>query len=72
MAKKIKMTFERGGVIYADLQEAAAPHIVEKFCKTLPITYPMLHGRYAGPAMFFNTTLKMWKKRTWSAASMWA
>lgn len=56
MAKMIKMTFERGGEIYAELQENAAPHIVEKFCKTLPITYPMLHGRYAGPAMFFNTS----------------
>lgn len=56
MAKMIKMTFERGGEIYAELQENAVPHIVEKFCKTLPITYPMLHGRYAGPAMFFNTS----------------
>ncbi|MBQ3532991.1 MAG: DUF3830 family protein [Oscillospiraceae bacterium] len=55
MAKKLKMTFERGGVIYADLLEKEAPKTVEIFCKSLPITYPMYHGRYAGPAMFFDT-----------------
>ena len=57
MAKRIKMTFERGGVIYADLQ-ANAPKAVERFCGSLPTVYPMVHGRYAGPAMFFNTDFK--------------
>ena len=57
MARRIKMTFERGGVIYADLQENA-PKAAEQFCKALPIVYPMVHGRYAGPAMFFNTHLQ--------------
>ena len=56
--KKIKMTFERGGEIYADLLEKEAPKTVEKFCEILPVTYPMVHGRYAGPAMFFNADVK--------------
>ena len=41
MARRIKMTFERGGVIYADLQENA-PKAAEQFCKALPIVYPMV------------------------------
>ncbi len=58
MAKKLKLTFERGGVVYAKLNEKEAPKTTELFCATLPRTDDMLHGRYAGPAMFINTGLE--------------
>ena len=58
MPKKLKLTFERGGVIYAVLNEKDAPNMTEQFCATLPRTDDMLHGRYAGPAMFINTGLE--------------
>ena len=58
MAKKLKLTFERGGVVYAVLNEKDAPNMVAQFCATLPRTDDMLHGRYAGPAMFINTGLE--------------
>ena len=55
MARKLKLTFEKGGTVYADLLTDKAPKTCEMICAELPRTYPMIHGRYAGPAMFFNT-----------------
>ena len=57
MTKKLKITFGRGGVVYARLLTEEAPKTVELICSELPCTVKMMHGRSAGAAMFYETAL---------------
>jgi len=55
MEKKLKITFERGGIFYARFLSKEAPKTVNLIDSTLPFQAKILHGRYAGPAIFYDT-----------------
>lgn len=65
MAKMLKITFERGGVIYADFLYDEAPKTVESVMNTLPRREQVYHAKYAGCAVFIDTGLvEMEKENT--------
>lgn len=57
MSNKLKITFEHGGVIYADLLCEAAPKTVGLVKKLLPRAAKMKHISDAGPALYFDHDL---------------
>ena len=62
MSKKMKITFERGGVVYARLLTEDAPKTVETFVKTLPRRETVYHAKYAGCAIFIDTAVNDFEK----------
>ena len=57
MSKKLKITFERGGVVYADLLYADAPQTIGILEKALSRTAKMKQVSDTGPALYFDYDL---------------
>lgn len=62
MSKKLKITFERGGVVYANLLSEEAPKTVEAILNTLPRREKVYHAKYAGCAIFIDTGITEMEK----------
>jgi hypothetical protein len=53
LSPRIKLSFERGGELYADLLEKAAPKTIEKVLATLPYETDAYHTRWCGREVNF-------------------
>lgn len=51
---KIRMEFERGGVIVATLDEQKAPKTCKAVLDALPVESEILHAMWAGEELFFG------------------
>lgn len=54
MSQRIKLTFERGGELFADLLLKAAPKTIQKVLKVLPYETTACHTRWCGREVNFS------------------
>lgn len=56
--KMLKITFERGGVVYADLLYEQAPKTVAAIVATLPRRDKVYHAQYSASVVFTDSGIK--------------
>jgi hypothetical protein len=54
LSSRIKLTFERGGELYADLLSKAAPKTIQKVLEVLPYETTACHTRWCGREVNFS------------------
>ncbi|MFQ6110656.1 MAG: DUF3830 family protein, partial [Nitrospinota bacterium] len=63
MARKIRMDFERGGTLTAELLEDKAPKTCELIWQQLPQSGRVLHARWTGREVFLRVNLRRKPRR---------